>query len=70
MEDAFEVLLGLADVLVDDRRQVHPEQVDAELVGVHVLGAAGVWVSVLEVALAAASPVPNRQQASGILAQA
>ncbi len=40
------------------------------LVGVHVLGAVVVWVSVLEVALAAASPVANRPQASGILTQA
>ena len=40
------------------------------LVGVHVLGAVLVWVSVLEVALAAASAVPNRPQASGILTQA
>ena len=40
------------------------------LVGVHVLGAVGVWVSVLEVALAASSPVISRPHASGILTQA
>ena len=40
------------------------------LVGVHVLGAVLVWVSVLEVALAASSPVPDRPHATGILTQA
>jgi cytochrome c oxidase assembly protein subunit 15 len=40
------------------------------LVGVHVLGAVGVWVSVIEVALAASSPVPSRPQATSILTQA
>jgi heme a synthase len=40
------------------------------LVGVHVLGAVLVWVSVLEVALAASSPVINRPEATGILTQA
>ncbi len=40
------------------------------LVGVHVLGAVLVWVSVLEVALATSSPVINRPQATGILTQA
>jgi heme a synthase len=40
------------------------------LVGVHVLGAVGVWVSVLEVALAASSPVTARAREAGILSQA
>ena len=40
------------------------------LVGVHVLGAVLVWVSVIEVALAASSPVSNRPQATGVLTQA
>ncbi|MEP6659467.1 MAG: COX15/CtaA family protein [Acidimicrobiales bacterium] len=40
------------------------------LVGVHVLGAVLVWVSVLEVALAASSTVISRLQATGILTQA
>ena len=40
------------------------------LVGVHVLGATLVWVSVIEVALAASSPVTARPQATGILTQA
>ena len=38
VEDPFEVLLGLADVLVDDRRQVDPEQVEAQLGGDDVRG--------------------------------
>jgi cytochrome c oxidase assembly protein subunit 15 len=40
------------------------------LVGVHVLGAVLVWVCVLEVALAASSPMPDRLQPTGILTQA
>ena len=44
--------------------------VPALLVGVHVLGAVLVWVSVLEVALAAASPVTGRPEEAAILTQA
>jgi cytochrome c oxidase assembly protein subunit 15 len=40
------------------------------LVALHVLGAVLVWVSVLEVALAASTPVINRPHASEILTQA
>ena len=40
------------------------------LVGVHVLGAVLVWVSVIEVALAASSPASNHPQATTVLTQA